>query len=208
MSTYAFDGGETWLEQTQRAVMGYLEEMLITGDQQYQIISGFPADEVFKQRMPLDEVLLHLEIDDIQNPIFGFGDNVIVGDSQYDVPVQYEVTFVEAQQHIVNFDLGVWATERAGGETARLRVYQRLTHALAGTEAYKTFATKTGVQIQSFNGGQFIVETINDIKVWRVAGVTLVVQVFNKRYQTPVPYIDSFTSGGTLHIGDEVIVDS
>lgn len=207
MSSYVFNGEEDWLERTQRAIIGYLSEVLLVGSQTYKIVSGFPADDLFRQRMPLDDVLIHVDIDDIQNPIFGFGDNVIVGFNQYDIPNQYEVTEVEAQQHVVNFDLGVWATERAGGETARLKVYQRLTHALAGTEAYSTFAERTGVQIQSFDGGQFIMETINDIKVWRVAGMTLVVQVFNKRFRSPVPYIESIASDGVLHIDDTVIVD-
>lgn len=208
MSSYAFDGEEDWLEGAIRALKGFLNEVLNVGTASYEIITGFPPDEIFgDRRMPLENVLIHVDIDDINNPIFGFGDTVLLNESQYDFPTANEMTPVEAQQHVINYDIGIWATEKAGGDTARLRVYQRLTHSLSGTEAYKIFATKTGTQIRNFYGGHFIVDTINDIKVWRVANVTLSVVLFNKRYASPVPYIQTITSDGAIHIDDTVIVD-
>lgn len=211
MSAYLFDNGEDWLEGVYTAVVEYLKDSLLEilgadWDGLYEVIEGFPPDDTFdRKRMPPERTLIHLDIDRIENPIFGFGDNVV--DRTYDSPASDQVTEVEAQKHVINFDLGIWSSERAGGGTARLRAYQVLTHMFQGTEAYRECNTKAGVQIESFGGGQNIIETINDIKMWRVANISLVIHCFNRRYKTPVPYVQTATSEGTIHIDDTVIVE-
>jgi hypothetical protein len=209
-AAYAFEGTEDWLTELWAALKGYADEALgAFANVNYDIRLGFPPESVFSddERMVLDNVIIHFEIDDVRNPVFGFGDNVIQSESLYDTPDPNDVTEVEAQQHIVNFDVGIWATQKAGGETARLRAYQRLTHVFQGVEAYRDCSDKAGIQIKSFEGGQNIIETINDITVWRVAGMTLQIQVFNRRYKTPTTYIETITSEGTVHIDDTVIIE-
>lgn len=210
MSSFAFDNGEEWLTGVYYAVKSYIEYCLLQMNENwadlYDIVEGFPADDTFdRKRMPLDKVLIHLDIDNINNPVFGFGDNVV--DRTYDTPAAHQVIEVEAQKHVLHFDLGIWASERAGGGSARLVAYQRLTHMFHGTEAYRACSELAGVQIESFTGGRLIVETINDIKTWRVANISLTVQCFNRRFKTPSTTLETVASEGTIHIDDTVIVE-
>lgn len=154
----------------------------------YNVIGNFPPTELFTNRQPFDKTIIHFEYDDIRNPTFGFGDNVV--DSIYDDTAKTVIP-IEAKIHIANFDVGIWASERSGGDTARMLAYQKLNDLFTGTLAYRSLRDSRGIEIVSFDGGNFIQEDIDDITVWRVSGATLVVRVFSRTSPPePIPYID------------------
>lgn len=176
---------DNWVTSLFRALENYV--LIKSEDTDYEIIGSFPPTELFTERQPLERTIIHFEFDDIRNPWFGFGDNVV--DAVYDDTAQ-TVLLHEAKPHIVNIDVGVWASERSGGGTARMEAYEFLTNIFNGTLAYRDLRDNWGIEIQSFNGGNFIEEDINDIAIWRVAGLTLIVRVFSRSTPpAPIPYI-------------------
>lgn len=184
---------DNWLTTAFRAIVDYLKSNL---DQNiYDVIGSFPPDSLFNKLMPFDKTVVHIEIDDISHPILGFGDNVtqlLYND------VDGTVIPVEAKRHVLNFDLGVWASELSGGESSRLVTYQLLERLFNGVEAYRNFFNAVGMEIQSFRGGNFIPQTINDMEVWNIAGIALVVQCFSSHEQLVQNYIQTITDTSAI----------
>lgn len=174
-----------WFETTFRALKSYIES-LVDSDI-YDVINNFPSTSLLAERLPLDKTIIHFEIDNVSNPVLGFGDNVT--DYEYD-DVSGTVIPIEAQWHVVNFDFGVWTSDRSGGVTARLRAFQALQDAFVGVQAFQNCFNATGLEIVSFTGGNFTEELINDQRVWRIADLVLVIRVFSSRKPAPVPYVD------------------
>jgi hypothetical protein len=51
---------------------------------------GFPSNNLLTELLPLGKTLIHFDTDDVNNPIFGFGENVV--DNVYDDEQAYSFT--------------------------------------------------------------------------------------------------------------------
>jgi len=183
-----FYNPEFWLETSTRALEEYIQrgfdEMIAPslGDHFFEVMLGYPEAGLINRLMPFRRTLVHIEIDDIDNRLLGFGDNI--GRDNYDANTGL-LQLQEAGEHRIDFDIGVWTDDAAGGTTARLRAYQMLNILLQGAMATRSlFDASTngdgGVEIIEFQGGRFIVERVNDLPVYRIVACTLTVRVFSR----------------------------
>lgn len=180
-------GAEPWLEKLYRNLKAFLITAIGDNSEFYDLVEGFPPISTFTVRLPLEKVIIHFDIDDVHNPELGFGENIV--DSIYNLANQ-TLNPVEASWHTVNFDIGVWASQGSGGSTARLRAYQILCDLFVGSSARQAFREQTGIEILDFTGGKFTQEDINELPIWRVMNMTLVVRVFSQKVaNVPIPYV-------------------
>jgi len=182
---------EKWLETTVRCLKEYLEQefqVAITdgqnsvGDFAYQIVAEFPGTDMDAGKIPLDRTVIHFEIDDIVSRIIGFGDNVF--DYTYD-DVNNTLTERTGETHRLVLDVGIWASDRSGGTTSRLRAKQILQSALGGARGIVRFRDFTDggdgpIDIIGFSGGRFILDKINDMTVYRMVECNLELRVFSR----------------------------
>jgi hypothetical protein len=204
-----------WLPSLQRSLQEYVmtgaKNSIVNGDdepvgdQVYQVEFDFPSPDHLARLMPLPKTLIHFVIDDIENPTLGFGDGVV--NSILDAEGQ---TVIEEQTaaHVVNFDVGVWASDNSGGSTARLEAYQLLTDLFAGPRALGACREQTGgVEIRSFDGGRFVLDSINDVGVFRIVDTTLVVRVYSLNAPDPAVVVGEIVQDPELTVGDEILID-
>src|SRR4029077_993749 len=69
--------------------------------------------------------------------------------------------------HLINLDVGIWASDRSGGVTARSRAKQILQNCLGGArgiEKLRDFSDGDDgqLEIMSFTGGRFVPRPINE----------------------------------------------
>lgn len=176
----------------------------------YEILFDFPAARVDPRKLPFRNeqgeatTLFHLEIDNIDSQPLGFGDNQF---TETIYAANGTVVPEEAHGHEVTFDVGVWATDESGGSSARLEAYGILDSIFSGPGAQNACQSLTGgVLIRSFSGGRFLTETVNDIRLYRVADVELVTHVYSSKLVQPavIPVIEIVPE---LIIDGVVIVD-
>lgn len=177
----------------------------------YEISFDFPAAFDDPALVPLRNAdgrpvtLIHFVVDDIDNMPVGIGSNEIKETVDEDT---YIVTTQEAEAHVVNFDVGIWATDASGGSSSRLVAYQMLSRLFGPPSAREHFQSVTGgVEIMSFRGGRMIQETVNDIRVYRVIDCTLVARVYSANDVVPVTLVGEIDQDSGLIIGDTIIVD-
>jgi hypothetical protein len=192
---------EIWLESTMRA----LHEYVGTGLNQavidpvstnpvglydpdtnpsgpYEIIMEFPTEEAMRARVPLVRSIVSLELDAIENRPVGFGRGVTK--SNYD-PLAQTINEQEAGWHQLNFDIGIWSSDRSGGLTSRMRLLQILTNLFQGRLGQRALdkAVDNGdgrIEIIRFTGGRFITENVNDVVTYRSVDGELEVRVFSR----------------------------
>jgi hypothetical protein len=198
--TILFDP-DHWVTSAWRSLKGYV--LASIDEDIYQIHFGFPEASDLGEWLPLEKTLIHFEIDDITHPPIGFGDQII--DQEYD---DTDETLVEheAQIHIINFDVGVWASAKSGGVTARLEAYQLLTDLFNGPTAFQNLHD-IGIELRSFTGGSFIKEEIDNISVFRVVNMVLVIRVVSRRIVGPTPYITQIEVQPAVTLsGDDIVI--
>lgn len=173
------------------------------GLQIYNVVMEFPGAGVDSGRMPLDKTTIHFELDGEEDSSIGMGDNVF--SRVYD-PAAKTVVEKEAAQHIMNFDVGVWSSDRSGGTTARMRARQILRYLFVGPVATVNLKSMGdggdgGLEIVEFTGGRFLTERINDSDVYRMVDCSLVLRVFSRTPDAPpAPAIESITQQPGLTI--------
>lgn len=191
---------DNWLDSMLHAIEDYVSSYF-NGDV-YQVEMSFPDTSNITKETPLDKILIHFEIDDEDSTPMGFGSP---GVPVYDEDAGTEV-IQGAQPHIVNFDVGVWASAEMGGETLRARTMQKLKDLFTQPQLRQQFKDATGgVKIVSFQGGRNLLDRINDILVWRAADMTLRVRVVS-RYTPDTPVLvpsDGFDINLSLTIDDD-----
>ena len=181
---------DKWLETLQRALADFTRERIdafVKNDADvdsglllYDIVFDWPQADDIGKTILLKKSVIHFLIDDIQNVKLGFGDDVVAG-TETIPPSPQTVAPEQARCHIVNFDVGVWASDKTGGSTARLVIYQMLDRIFGGEVARKDLNTATqGIEIIRFNGGGFVTDRINDIRVFRIIDCELVVRVYSR----------------------------
>jgi hypothetical protein len=170
---------EDWLVSCTRALVSSIKWSL--NDPNVIVESAFPTADDLLQWTPLAKPVIHVNRDDIENPVLGFGtpgvDEFVPGPGG----VGGSWRLKEAQLHLVNFDVGVWVSAEQGGETRRMQLVQALTDMFSRPVAKKTMKEVTeGLWVESFTGGRDDVDRINDLPVWRAMEMTLILRVVSR----------------------------
>ena len=217
---------ELWLETLTRGIESYTEEGFknsvldasnnAVGDEVYDIVMEFPSTDEILKRVPLKKTLIHFEIDTIEDLVLGFsGREQTIVKSTYDAGTA-TIVQQEGVEHRVNFDVGIWTSDRAGGKTARLRAYQNLIRLFQGKLAFddlRDATTKTDggefdgcLEIYNFTGGRFLVESVNDINLYRLVDCQLVIRCYSRTspLRPPLPSIEEIFQDPDLIIDDDV----
>jgi hypothetical protein len=165
----------------------------------YDVVMEFPGSQLDEQAMPLKHTIIHFEIDDIREMPVGFGDTPHRWN--YDATNQI-VTPQWAHAHVINFDVGIWASDLSGGTTARMRARQHLTRLFAipeGAERLRNYSDgDDGVlDVLSFSGGRGVIDSVNDVRLFRMVDSTLEIRVYSR---TP---IESATAGPSIEEIDQ-----
>jgi hypothetical protein len=191
---------EIWLESTMRALHEYVGNGLnnvvrnssnapvglydpnTNPSGPYEVVMEFPTDEQMRARVPLVRSMVTLELDAIDNRPIGFGRGVTI--DNYDA-LSKTIQEQEARWHQLNFDVGIWTSDRAGGLTSRMRLMQILTNLFDGRLAQRNLDKAVNncdgrIEIIRFTGGRFITETINDVITYRSVDGELEVRVFSR----------------------------
>jgi len=205
---------ENWLESLTNVIRDYAyngfnsavndDRGYPAGDDVYEVVMEFPGPAMDRHEMPLDRTVVHFEIDDITDRDIGFGMQHYA--DNYD-PVAHTVNPQYARQHLVNFDVGVWASAKSGGITSRIRAKQIL-ESLFGDPGGQVRLRELSsvddgsVELISYSGGRFIIDTINDNPVYRMIDGQLIVRVFSrsKISDTPGPAIEDIEQAPNLTI--------
>jgi hypothetical protein len=189
MAIIEFDP-DAWLTSLQRSledyVMGEIDAFIKQGANDvglevYDVVFDWPDAAELAKAASLPKTIIHFVIDDIDNRPLGFGNNAPAATEElHDEPDPDLIRYHEGNGHVVNFDVGVWASDHSGGSTSRLVVYQML-YQLFGTELGKQKTRETiDVEIQRFNGGRFIIDKIGDVRVFRIIDCEMVARVFSR----------------------------
>jgi len=166
----------------------------------YSVQMSYPDVALLANGQPLDKILVHFERDVVDSPLWAFG---IQGQDEWSDPSHLSGTFrvLEAQRVIVNYDIGVWASADAGGETYRMYAVQTLHNIFGPAGAKQNFnAVTEGLTIRSFTGGRDATDRINDLPVWRTMDITLVIEAFSRSAPQPDVVPESFDILGNLDI--------
>lgn len=210
---------DNWLVSLHRAVKDYVETQineyvkddadLAAGLSVFQAVFEWPESDDLATSSELAKTTIHFIIDDIDSRKLGFGDDVVAG---IEIPgggvAADTVQPQEAQMHQINFDIGIWASDKSGGVTSRLVAYQMLQRILGSTSGRRAFQEGTGgIEVISFNGGRFITDRVNDVRVFRTIDSELVVRVFSRVIGGQLTIVDQEPLQSTgLEISDTVIV--
>lgn len=171
----------------------------------YQVVFDYSPAQITSQLLPLQRTVLHFAIDNIDNPLLGYG-RAVTETYETDQAIESEIL-----PHEINFDVGAWASAKTGGSSSRLELYQLLTKLFQGVEAKaKCFEATDGIEIMSFNGGRFFVDRINDLEVYRIIGAELVVKVYGAESGALGTGFTPYTieQNAEMTIQDSVIIDT
>lgn len=192
---------DNWLVTLHRALSEYvsteIDEYVQAGGnpaglEAYDIVFDWPEADDISQESRLKKTIIHFVIDDIDNRRLGFGSGEVKSvETLNNEPDADTVQYFAGQGHVVNWDVGVWASDESGGSTARLVVYQMLQRIL-GTEIgrKKLHDATSGIEIIRFNGGRFITDRINDVRVYRIVDSELVARVYSSISDQPQVIVD------------------
>lgn len=200
---------EKFLETLVRGIKDYVNNSLNT--QIYNVVMEYPDVLVAESTVPQGRTIIHFEIDGIDSQplgFSGFGGNV---EEVYDGTTG-DVTPHFAARHLVNFDVGIWAWDRSGGTTQRLRARQLLHNILGLPQSGIRLRDATdggegGVQVMSYSGGRFITDRINDVPTYRMVDGTLVVSVFSRFVDLDIPAIQDIFIVPELTIDEQIPID-
>jgi hypothetical protein len=188
---------EDWLISSTRTLKQYAIDT-INAPNVYDVVMEFPGAQIDAAKLPLSKTIFHFEVDAIEELPVGFGDTPMVWG--YDNAGQVHPQW--AHVHRLNFDIGVWASDKSGGTTSRMRARQWLTRLFSlpeGAERLRNYSDGgDGVlEVLSFSGGRFIQDTANDMRLYRLVDSTLEIRVYSR---TP---IDDVVSGPAIEQIDQ-----
>jgi hypothetical protein len=185
---------EQWMTSTLRCIEEYTQKRLtqLSGfqyDELWEIVMEFPGPLLDSRRrtVPFEKTIIHFEIDLVEESFLGMGDNVF---KTTDDPGGGGVIPQTGSRCLINFDVGIWASDRSGGVTHRLETRQFLSLIFQTPTALVDFRDSTdggdgGIEIRSFSGGRFVTDSINDVVCYRTLDTTMEIQVFSR---TPMDY--------------------
>jgi len=195
---------EKWLESTTRALKEYVDNAFSAA---YEVIMEFPSTDAVLKYMPLSKSIIHFEIDSQEHNRLGFGDNY--GAINYNITT-HETNPQEAAIRLLNFDVGIWTSDRSGGTTSRLRAQQTLGFLFEGSlaQAKLDAAVDDGagrIEIRDYRGGRFLTDRINDVDVYRMVDATLEIRVFSR---TPLVAPEAVTALESTNIDDNLEINN
>lgn len=174
---------EHWYESTVRTLEAYVKANM--NSRVYDVEMEFPGAIVDSQKVPLKKTMLHFAIDDVKSSVLGMGDNAFA--QNYDAST-HSIFPQYANQHEFTFDVGVWASDRSGGTTQRMRARQQFEFLFGsgGIDKLRSFSDGgDGVlEILSFTGGTNVLDESNGVRLYRMVNCMLVIRVFSR---TPLP---------------------
>jgi len=190
---------DQWLTSLQRTLSGLISDEIDAyiqdaggdaGLKVYDVVFDWPDAAELATGARLEKTIIHFVIDDINNLKLGFGDDTVSA-TEITITDPDTITYHEGQRHELNFDVGVWASDKSGGSTARLVVYEMLQRLFSMESGRRKVRLDTdGVEILRFNGGRFITDKINDVRVYRIIDSELVVRVFSRLSGDPAVIVD------------------
>jgi hypothetical protein len=199
--TITFDP-TAWVTSATRALEDYVRSVV---DESFEVQMAFPDTEKMSKAIPFPKTIIHFDQEDVSNPLLGLGRNYV--DEEYDETLG-TVVLTEAQKFMLSFDVGVWASEASGGATNRMVALEQLTSAFCGPAANLACMARTeGIDIISFGGGRNIIDTINDIPVWRTTDMMLRLRVFAFKLIPPEFYIQGVEQDPGVEVDEVVVVD-
>lgn len=194
---------DKWLTSLVMSLKDYIQQNI--GTSVYEIRSSAPSAEELVEKMPLKKTVIHFEIDNPDNQVFGFGDNVVA--AAYDDP-NFHVIESEAGLHEVNFDMGIWASVESGGPPAIRQALQDLSRILYGPSSQaECLAYTDGIDIREFSGGRITPDKLGDIILFRAVDIVLRVRVYSRKVKAPLTYIDDFSQDPDLVIDGSMTID-
>lgn len=201
MSASTYDP-DSWLLSLQRALGEQVKSDINqafkdgngddAGEQAFEVILDWPESDDVAKFVQLKRTVIHIAVDDIANSPLGMGDGIVSG-AEVTTTDPDTVTLHEGFGHIVNFDVGVWASDLSGGHTSRMLAYQTFQQLFGtGMGKERVRAATQGVEIIRFNGGRFITDRVNDVRVFRIIDTELVVRVYSRVVSSdPVVIVDT-----------------
>jgi hypothetical protein len=161
-------------------------------NQVYDIVWDYPTAEALPGDAEFKKTIIHFSIDDVDPKRLGLGPGRVTAEIVDGTPLTVgTVTEHEAMSNIVNFDVGIWASDLSGGVSSRLKAYQWLQKFFATDNARRACWEFTqGVEIKFYRSGRFVTEAINDVRVFRVVGAELEVRVFSRDDADPDILVD------------------
>lgn len=198
---------DAWVTSFFRALKAYVlaNAPVIAAEPIYEIVSSYPSPGLLSKRMPFEKTLVHFEIANVEQTMFGFGDNVVDWEDN-DVPNQIKTEW-EASEHLVTLDVGVWASDESGGVTSRLEAYELLDKLFVGSTAFDACLTATdGIEIRELRGGRFLPDTVGDVPIYRIVDIELDVRVFSRKRSVPRTWIGGMVQDPGIEIDDIVII--
>lgn len=168
----------------------------------YDLVMEFPGASVLKY-MPLPRTLIHFALDDMESPRVGFGSESIIDlyDEDTGIIRGYEPTW-----DVLNFDVGVWATDRSGGVSSRLEAIEYLRELFNSNSArIQLFQETGGVNVTRWSGGRNAQDTINDIDVYRYVGATLEIRLGGLSAPLDSHAVTGFVVEQEYEVGEAVI---
>lgn len=193
---------DSWLTSALDSIQDYIRDALNNsildannnpaGSEIFDVVMEFPASTALPSGVEAGKTIVHFEIDDIDNTTLGFGESFVNRTIQDGTPSDPGyVTEEEAGRHVINFDVGIWASDKSGGPSNRALAYQTLDQVLRGPIARDNCMEQTqGVELVRFQNGRFVTEMINDVRLFRMVGAELVVRVFSRKVAEPEILVD------------------
>jgi hypothetical protein len=180
---------EKWMETTLRVLKEYVEDNVNT--RIYNVVMEFPGSIVDAGKLPIPKTIIHFELDAVDSGPVGFGDGKFA--DNYDAATQ-TIAPQYATVNVLTFDVGIWASDRSGGTTARMRARQALEFLFGvnggGLSKLMDYSDNGdgGLEILSFSGGRFVLDSsTRDFRLYRMVDCQLVIRVFSR---TPIPVDD------------------
>lgn len=176
---------EKFFESTFRTLKEYVQTNVNT--RIYDIVMEFPGAQLDSAKLPMKKAIIHFELDDHETKPVGFGDGMFK--DNYD-SVGHEIFPQYASMHTFTIDVGIWASDGAGGVSTRMRAKQYLNFLFdtnnGGSKRLQDFSDNGDgrIEVLSFTGGRFVLDHANDVRLYRMVDCQLVLRVYSR---TPIP---------------------
>ena len=174
------------------------------GLQVYEISMDWPSAAESATFVPMDKTIIHFVIDEINSEKLGIGPNEVAIRVVEPTPAPGPVGTITSEHgrvHLLNFDVGIWASDKSGGSSNRLEAWEMLDKLF---NPWRNIRFADGVEIIHYNGGRFVTETINDVRVFRTVGSELVVRVYSRDLGDPDVIVEGVDQAPELVIDTTV----
>lgn len=191
---------DDFLLSSLRSLGSYISETL--NDPDVRVEQSFPDTSTWTKETPLAQSIIHLDKDDVSPQVLGFGipGKDVFTDEDNDT-VEDHVERQEAFLVEITYDVGIWVSTEMGGVTTRAELHQALISMFGSPGGRIALNEATGgINVVSFHGGRDQLDRVNDLPVWRVLDLNLIIRVIGRNRSEPVQLIQVVSSDGSLVI--------